>query len=151
MVAEPLRHKRDIADVLGADDVIDPLAHNLREAVLDRTAVGADVVIECVGKPDTAGLALDLARKGGTVEFFGVCPVGETVPLEPNKVYARELTIVGSYVNPHAFARSIALLESGRVRVDRFQIDRFPLAGVHEALTLQREGRTIKSILQPNA
>lgn len=150
IVAEPLRYKRDLAGELGADDLVDPHSQNLREAVLGLTTVGADVVIECVGKAETAGCALDLARRGGTVEFFGVCPVGETVPLEPNKVYARELTIVGSYVNPHAFARSIALLESGRVRVDRFQIDRFPLDGVHEALALQREGRTIKSIIQPN-
>jgi 2-desacetyl-2-hydroxyethyl bacteriochlorophyllide A dehydrogenase len=151
IVAEPLRHKRELAGLLGADELLDPLTDNLRDAVIGLTAVGADVVIECVGKPETAGLAVDLARRGGTVEFFGVCPVGETVPLEPNKVYARELTIVGSYVNPHSFARSIALLESGRVRVDRFQIDRFPLAGVHEALALQREGRTIKSIIQPNS
>ena len=151
IVAEPLRHKRDLAGQLGADALLDPLSQNLRDAVLDLTAVGADVVIECVGKAETAALAVDLARRGGTVELFGVCPVGVTVPLEPNKVYARELTIVGSYVNPYAFARSIALLESGRVRVDKFPIDRFPLDGVHEALTLQKEGRTIKSIIRPNA
>ena len=117
---------------------------------MDLTKVGADVVIECVGKPLTAQAALDLARRGGTVEFFGVCPIGETISIEPNKIYFKELTIVGSYVNPHTFDRSIAMLQSGRVRVDAFQLDKFPLDGVHEALRYQREGKTIKSIIQPN-
>ncbi len=108
-------------------------------------------MIECVGKPQTMQLAIDLARRGGTVEFFGVCPIGEKIPLEPNMVYYKELTIVGSYVNPHTFERSIALLTAGKVRVDRFQIDKFPLDGVHEALRSQREGTTIKSIILPNS
>jgi len=95
-------------------------------------------------------LALELARRGGTVEFFGVCPIGETIPLEPNKIYFKELTIVGSYVNPHTFDRSIVLLRSGRVRIDNFLIHKFPLEGVHEALRYQREGLTIKSIITPN-
>ncbi|MEK9138567.1 MAG: alcohol dehydrogenase, partial [Bacteroidota bacterium] len=67
-----------------------------------------------------------------------------------NAVYFKELTIVGSYVNPHTFDRSIAMLQSGRVRIDKFLIHKFPLEGVHEALQYQREGRTIKSIVQPN-
>jgi len=148
IVAEPLAHKRELAKELGGDTVLDPA--DLAAAVKDLTGVGADVVIECVGSPRTAALAVDLARRGGTVEFFGVCPLGATIPLEPNAVYFKELTIVGSYVNPFTFARSIALLQSGRVRVDRFTIDTFPLDGVHDALAYQREGRTIKSIIRPN-
>ena len=150
LLVEPLRHKRDLAGDLGADMVLDPSSASVHEAVRDLTGVGADVVIECAGRPDTATLAMEIARRGGTVELFGVCPVGVTIPVEPNMVYFRELTIVGSYVNPHTFARAIGLLGSRRVRVDRFPIDTFPLDGVHEALTMQREGTTIKSIIQPN-
>ena len=83
------------------------------------------------------------------MEFFGVCPIGATIPLEPNKVYRNELTIVGSHVNPYTFSRSIALLRAGKVRVDRFQITHFPLDGVHEALRHQREGLTMKSVIRP--
>ena len=149
IVVEPLDHKRKLASELGADVVLDPVEVDIPAAVLDLTKVGADVVIECVGKPQTAQAALELARRGGTVEFFGVCPIGEKISIEPNKVYFKELTIVGSYVNPHTFARSIAMLQSGRVRIDKFQLDKFPLDGVHEALRYQREGKTIKSIIEP--
>jgi 2-desacetyl-2-hydroxyethyl bacteriochlorophyllide A dehydrogenase len=148
-VVEPLAHKRELALRLGADEAIDPKAADVRAVIFDRTGVGTDVVIECAGKVQTAQSSLELVRRGGTVEFFGVCSLGETFPLEPNKVYFKELTITGSYVNPHTFSRSIAVLASGKVRVDKFQLDRFPLDGVHEALTYQREGRTIKSIIEP--
>jgi L-iditol 2-dehydrogenase len=83
------------------------------------------------------------------VEFFGVCPIGATIPVEPNMVYFRELTIVGSYVNPFTFSRAIALLRGGNVRVDSLPLVRFPLDQVHEALRQQREGIAVKSILIP--
>ena len=150
IVVEPLEHKRAIARDLAADVILDPGNENASEAIHDLTSVGADVVIECVGKPQTMQVAIDVARRGGTVEFFGVCPIGQSIAIEPNSVYFKELTIVGSYVNPHTFSRSITVLESGAVRVDKFKIDKFPLDGVHEALAYQREGRTIKSIIQPN-
>jgi 2-desacetyl-2-hydroxyethyl bacteriochlorophyllide A dehydrogenase len=144
IVLEPLEHKRQIAAELGAELVLNPSRG-------DASALLGDVVIECVGKPQTMQLAIDLARRGGTVEFFGVAPIGEKIPLEPNQVYYKELTIVGSYVNPHTFDRSIALLTEGKIRTDLFQIDKFPLDGVHEALRSQREGTTIKSIILPNS
>ncbi len=149
IVVEPLDHKRTLASELGADVVLNPTEVDVQSAIVDLTKVGADVVIECVGKPQTAQTALELARRGGTVEFFGVCPIGEMISIEPNNVYFKELTIVGSYVNPHTFDRSIAMLQSGRVRIEKFQLDKFPLDGVHEALRYQREGKTIKSIIEP--
>jgi threonine dehydrogenase-like Zn-dependent dehydrogenase len=150
IVVEPLQEKRRIAAELGADVVLNPIESDTKSAVMDMTHVGADVVIECVGKPQTAQLTLELARRGGTIEFFGVCPIGEKIQVEPNQVYFKELTIVGSYVNPNTFARSIALLHAGKVCVDRFQIDKFPLDGVNEALAYQRDGKTLKSIIEPN-
>jgi 2-desacetyl-2-hydroxyethyl bacteriochlorophyllide A dehydrogenase len=148
ILVEPLKEKRELAHKLGASLTVDPgvgLQGQIREALPE----GADVVIECAGLPSTSHAALEIARRGGTVEFFGVCPIGVTIPLEPNTVYFKELTIVGSYVNPHTFSRAIALLRSGAVRIDDFPIARFPVDGVHEALRHHREGLTLKSILVP--
>ena len=150
ILVEPLGHKRAIAQHLGADIVLSPHDTDVHAAVRDLTGAGADAVIECAGRRETMRLAMDLARRGGIVEFFGVCPIGETIPVEPNQVYFRELTVIGSYVNPNTFARAIAALESGIVKVDAFRIDKFPLDGVHEALAFQREGKTLKSIIEPN-
>lgn len=149
ILVEPVEAKRAQARALGADLVIDPSSEDVSARIAERTGVGADVVIECVGKPSTMQQAIAIARRGGVVEFFGVCPVGVTIPVEPNTVYFKELTIVGSYVNPHTFTRSAALLRAGKVRADMMMIQRFPLEGVHEAFTALREGRTLKSIITP--
>jgi threonine dehydrogenase-like Zn-dependent dehydrogenase len=149
VLVEPLREKRELGEKLGASLTIDPTSADVAEAMHTVLPEGADVVIECAGLTATAALAVGLARRGGTVEFFGVCPIGAAILLEPNSVYFKELTIVGSYVNPHTFSRAIALLRSGSVRVEDFPITRFPLDGVHEALRYHREGLTLKSIIIP--
>ena len=151
IVSEPLAHKRNIAAGLGASLVIDPLGGALRQAVMDTTGIGADVVIDCAGTPATARAAIELARRGGVVVFFGVCPIGETIPLEPNDVYFRELTIMGSYVNPHTFSRAISLLRSGVVRVGPLEVRAYPLEGVHEALDSLRQGRALKNMIVPGS
>jgi 2-desacetyl-2-hydroxyethyl bacteriochlorophyllide A dehydrogenase len=149
ILVEPLTQKRGIARVLGADLVLDPSSDDIVAAVMERTEVGADVVMECVGKPATMQMSLTLARRGGVVEFFGVCPIGATIPVEPNLVYFKELTIVGSYVNPHTFTRAATLLNAGKVRTESLLIQQFPLEGVHEAFAALREGRTLKSVVRP--
>lgn len=151
LVIEPQQQKRDLALRLGASLVMDPSAGDVAAWVRDLTSVGADVAIECVGKPETMRLSLDLVRRGGTVEFFGVCPIGAHIPVEPNAVYAKELTIVGSYVNPHTFTRAAALLHAGAIRATDLEIRHFPLDGVHEAFAALREGRTLKSIIHPGS
>jgi 2-desacetyl-2-hydroxyethyl bacteriochlorophyllide A dehydrogenase len=151
VVVETLEQKRAIAKERGVDLVLDPATDDVPSAVRDLTGVGADVVIECVGKPETVQLSMELARRGATVEIFGVCPIGATVPLEPNMVYFKELRIVGSYINPHTFDRALALLASGSVTTEGFTMERFPLDGVREALQSTREGRSMKCILVPQS
>jgi len=148
VMVEPFKQKRDLADKLGASLTIDPKV-NMAEQIRAVLPEGADVVIECAGLTATAEAAIEIARRGGTVEFFGVCPLGAPIPVEPNKVYFKELTIVGSYVNPHTFSRAISLLRGGVVKLDAFTMTRFPLEGVHEALRYHREGLTLKSIIIP--
>ena len=147
VIIEPNSEKQRISTTLGADFVVSP--RNAVSEINDILPAGADVVIECVGKPETMKQAISLARRGGTVEFFGVCPIGDTISVEPNEIYFKELTIVGSYVNPKTFSRAIEALASGAVRPDMMPVAKFPLDELDAAFSALREGRTIKSILQP--
>lgn len=149
VVVEPAEHKRKAADTLGAHATLDPRGMDIRSAVFDLTSVGADVVLECAGSTASAELAVQLARRGGSVVFFGVCPRGETFPISPHDVYARELTIAGSYINPYTFARAIEVIASGIVSIEALSPALFSLEELPQALKALRDGRTIKNILQP--
>jgi len=151
VLIEPVAFKRDIARKLGADAVLDPLTENVREAILDMTGVGADVVFECAGTNVTARQTFEYVRRGGTIEFFGVCPIGETIPVEPNNVFVNELTIVGSYINPNTFSRAVQLLSSGMIDIDKLLIREYTLENIHAAFESLRAGDTIKNIVCPSA
>lgn len=54
-------------------------------------------MIDATGRPHVVQEGLSLLRDAGTLLAFGVCPPGSTVAVDPNEVYARELTILGSF------------------------------------------------------
>jgi len=150
LVADPVPAKRELALTLGADDAVDG-ARYLADVLRQRAPGGADVVLECVGVPTAAAQALELPRRGGTVVWFGVSPPGATIPIEPYAVYRKELTIRAAFVNPHTFARAVALLAHGRVQAAPLISHRFDLAGVAQAIATVKAGRAIKALVLPQA
>ena len=85
--ASPARHA-------GAE-LIDITATDLAAAVADLTkGEGADVIYDCVGRPDLTQAALaSLAFRGGLVVIAGT--PGEQVPLELIPFYRRECRLIG--------------------------------------------------------
>jgi threonine dehydrogenase-like Zn-dependent dehydrogenase len=149
ILSEPAEFKRKLAETLGADIVIDPSNSEVRDRIMDETGVGADIVIECVGKRTTMQLAPSLARRGGTVLFFGVCPRGQEISLEPYSVFVNELTVMGSFINPFTFNRAIEVLSSELIPPGQFPTRAFSLDEVPEALASLKEGETLKNIIYP--
>ena len=64
---------------------------------------------------------MQMARKGGLVNFFGGPPAGTTVALDTNLLHYSDLTLKASFHHTPATARAaFALLASGRFRCDDF-------------------------------
>lgn len=116
VVSDPVEARRRLALALGADEVLDPTAQSI-EAMRGALGGGADVVIEAVGSAATAEQSLELAARGGTVIWFGVAAPGAESRVRPYDVYRREITLRGSFVNPHTHGRALALLAAGRLQV----------------------------------
>jgi len=117
MVSDPLPERRKMARDMGFDCVIDPLCTDpLR--VGGELEGGADVVIEAVGSKVTTAQAIEWAAPGGKVLWFGVTPPGDTVAVEPNLIFEKELTILGARINPYTHSRALALLAQGKVEVE---------------------------------
>ncbi|GAB2540045.1 zinc-dependent alcohol dehydrogenase family protein [Gracilibacillus alcaliphilus] len=109
-VIEPMEHKHTMLKQLGASDVWTP-------AQLDKQLT-ADIVIECVGRQDSAATAVAQARKGGQVLLFGVASPETMVEISPFEVFTKELRLYGSFINPHTHEEAIALIANGQVKVD---------------------------------
>jgi L-iditol 2-dehydrogenase len=66
---------------------------------------GADAVIEAVGSPRTWEWALQMVRKGGTVNLFGGCPSGSQVQVDPRALHYSEITIKSTFHHTPRFIR----------------------------------------------
>jgi L-iditol 2-dehydrogenase len=134
---------------LGAKQVIDVSGKEDMGAVLPRPAE-FDAVIEAVGKPQTWEAALRAVRKGGTINFFGGCPAGTTVPLDTGLMHYSSLKLTASFHHsPHTIRRALELIEEGIIRAEDFVDGECPLddlpalfqrmaAGNHAVKTLVR-------------
>jgi L-iditol 2-dehydrogenase len=133
IVSEHRPARRELASALGAEYVVGE-DEALEEAVSRLTnGIGADVVFEAAGRTAAAELAIGLARRGGTVIWFGAPPPGEDVKVSPFMINDSEITIRGSYNNPFTHAQALTLLTTGKVAVDALtspsiQLERLPRA-----------------------
>ena len=114
----------EAARQLGAAHVVQ--AANIRKAVHEARALtpkrqGVDIAIEAVGIPETWQEAVELVRKGGTVNFFGGCAVGTHVTLDTNRIHYSDITLRATFHHTPAICRrALDLISGGRFQADKF-------------------------------
>jgi L-iditol 2-dehydrogenase len=140
--------KRELARKLGADHVLDAGDDGLRDSVLEITSGrGPDIVIECVGKVETFGRAIELARVGGRIVMFGTM-TGNGGELPLYQLYYKELTVTNPRAaKPEDFPASIELAANGSVELAPLISHSFPLPQAGEAVETARSGGALKIVL----
>jgi alcohol dehydrogenase len=109
----------------GADVTLVPDEHTT-ETVMELTdGLGADVVMEAVGTPETFELCTTLVRPGGRVANIGVHGKPATLHLE--NLWIRDITITTGLVDTYSTPRLLAMLSAGQLDVDRMITHRFGL------------------------
>jgi len=111
------------AAALGADELIAaPRVTDPARVVRDLTnGRGADIAIEAVGTPETWELAVQLVRRGGTVNFFGGCPSGTKVSLDTGLLHYSEITCKASFHHtPAHVRRALDLISQGVITARDF-------------------------------
>ena len=135
-------YRRELAASLGADEVIDPQAVELEDALGD----APDVAIDTAGREATQLAAMRLCRKGGRVAFIG----GNTrLTLNPNKLFlGREITVCGSwYFNILNYARIVDFIR-GRIDPERLVTHTFPLTQAQQAFDTFAGGESGKVLVR---
>lgn len=105
-----------------------------------RAPAGYDLVIEAAGSSQAAVMAVEAARRGGTVVLLGLPPHGETAIVAIDKVVNGDLAVHASFsYSSSAFAAAATLLDAGAVDPSFLVTHRFPLEEWSAAIeTLRR-------------
>jgi alcohol dehydrogenase len=127
-LAEPrLRAAKQFgADIaVAADDDLEAVVAELTDGL------GADVVLEAVGLPESFELCTRLARPGGRVANIGVHGKPATLHLED--LWIRNITITTGLVDTRSTPTLLRMLATGQLDAARFVTHRFDLGDVEAA------------------
>jgi alcohol dehydrogenase len=114
------------AQAFGADVTINNGREDAVAFVNELTqGLGADVVVEAVGLPETFELCTELVRPGGHVANVGVHGHPATLHLET--LWTKDLTITTGLVDTFTTPRLLQLIAAGRLDATPFATHRFAL------------------------
>lgn len=120
------------AEQFGADETIDGSSGDVVERVMAMTeGLGADVVIEAVGVPETFELCTELVRPGGHVANIGVH--GHPVTLHLETLWIKSVTITTGLVDASSTSTLLRLVSEGRLDSTLFATHRFELGEIEDA------------------
>jgi L-idonate 5-dehydrogenase len=115
-ISDLVRERREKAQELGIDAVLDPTAADFVERARELSGEGFDVVLEASGAPPALRSAFDLVRPGGTIVQIGTLGAAD-IPLPANKLMNKEINLVGSMRYGNVFGEAIRLVAAGRVNL----------------------------------
>jgi L-iditol 2-dehydrogenase len=144
----------EAARQLGAAHVVQ--SANIRKAIRETRALtgknrGVDIAIEAVGVPESWEEAVEIVRKGGTVNFFGGCAVGTHVSLDTNRIHYSDITLHATFHHTPAICRkALELIAGGRFQAGAFITGHAHLDELNRVFEeLMNRGSEIKTAIVP--
>ena len=144
-------HKLELAKGCGADLAINVAEQDAVAAIKAMTeGYGADVYLEGTGHPAAVAQGLNMLRKLGTFIEYSVFK--EDVSVDWTIISDdKELDVLGAHLGPHCWPAAIAMIESGRLPMDRICTHQLPVAQFKDGLDLVADGgHSIKVTLMPD-
>jgi L-iditol 2-dehydrogenase len=144
----------EAARQLGAAHIVQSLS--IRKAIQDTRAItpnhrGVDIAIEAVGMPESWQEAVELVRKGGTVNFFGGCAANTHVNLDTNRLHYSDITLHATFHHTPAICRkALALIAGGKFQAGAFITGRAHLYELNRVFEkLMNRSSEIKTAIVP--
>lgn len=135
----------EVVRTAGVGDVISAVRHRTDEGR------GVDIAIDAAATPQTWQWAVDMVRKGGTVNFFGGCAVGTRVSLDTNRLHYNDITLKSSFHHtPATCRRAFDLVASGRFKCSEYITGRAKLMELNSVFRkLMDRSNDIKTAIIP--
>ena len=133
VVAVDLADSRlEMAKHFGADETVNSARDDVVARIHALTdGLGADVVIEAVGVPETFELCTQLVRPGGHVANIGVH--GKPATLALDKLWAANVTITTGLVDTYSTPTLLQMVSSGQLSTKPFATHQFALTDIEKA------------------
>jgi L-iditol 2-dehydrogenase len=141
VVVEPHERRRAFASAYGASHAVG--VGEAATLIADLTdGRGVDVALEASGSVAALQQAFELLGAGGRLVVFGVSSPAARVSISPHRMFAQELSIVGSLINPYAHRRALALLAT--LDLGGLITHTYPLEDIHRAIGTAASGEALK-------
>ncbi|MBT8239899.1 MAG: Zn-dependent alcohol dehydrogenase, partial [Acidimicrobiia bacterium] len=142
--------KLELAQGLGATDVIDASSDDPVKAVKQLTGGGARFTFEAVGLKQTAEQAFRMLRAGGQATVIGLIPLGTMVEVHGTEL-TNEKTLTGSNMGSTQFRtdmpRYIEMYLDGRLKLDEMISGTMSLEQVNEGFEDMKSGTVARQII----
>eukprot|EP00093_Oithona_nana_P014016 14016.XXX_699692_700408_1 [CDS] Oithona nana genome sequencing. len=154
IVSEPSLDRRIIAEGLDLGYLVTSpldLPNLMPKSRFDAEDEGVDVIIDCTGVPAALEAAMQFTKNGATVLVFGCAPVGKTMKLCPEEIFSKELTILGTKINPYTFAEAVSLVAnmgSRYIDLEKLGIGVYSLDRFNDGLEKLRQGQISKLMFE---
>lgn len=141
----------EVAARLGATHTLNAKATDPVKAIRELTGgYGADVVIECAGTKLAWETAVDAARRGGRVLWFGGLPAGTKVELDAARLHYGEIDLLNMHGGTAAEAfEAFDLITRGAINVAALLSGDLPLEQVELAMKKMISGDVVKLVIDP--
>ncbi|HEU0206755.1 MAG TPA: zinc-binding dehydrogenase, partial [Pseudolysinimonas sp.] len=149
VAVEMREQRRELALRMGADVALDPTAADFADRMLELSdGDGFRYLIDAVGSSRVLEQAISIASRGATILVFGVARPDDRLTVSPNEIYAKELSILGTALNPFTHRRAANLVN--HLGLDNFDFGAFEMDQIDDALNAQRNGSFDKVFILPN-
>ncbi|MBE0634794.1 alcohol dehydrogenase catalytic domain-containing protein [Candidatus Bipolaricaulota bacterium] len=140
------------AEALGADIVVNPEESPLRDVVKQATSGrGADAIVLATPAQSAFTDALSSVRLGGRIALFAKSSKGFEIPVSPDHLHAKEITLIGVQGRTSRdFQEAVALLNRGRLDLRPLVSNTVPLEQIEEGMKLALDRSTYRVVVRMN-
>jgi L-iditol 2-dehydrogenase len=143
VVTDLRAEKRQRAMAWGASAAVDAGGSDVLGGLVEASGDAPDVVFDCVGRPSTFQLSMELVAKGGTVVIVGADHGDASASLQT--IQDGEVTITGvAMYTRDDFAAAASYVESNTELVTSLVTAEFPISRANEAFELADSGDAVK-------
>jgi len=143
--------KLELAQKLGATDVVLASGPGVPERIVEATKGGVDYAFECIGRGETVRDGIRMLRSGGTCLLIGLMPAGKEFSFPGFDLVLGAKKVMGSLMGSNRFRIDIPKLVrfylAGRLDLDTMISERIRLAELDGAFARMQQGTVARSVV----